>query len=230
MILLMEPAQPNFISRLKVFISDNKLPIIFILVLSAASFSATGYLLIASNKTPVQNRFPTDNLPLLTPPISQTQQSALSASPTASLIPSPTPKPAVSTVNPTASWSAFTSSKYSYSLKYPPNWSAQITAQSDPKILEYVVFNPTATKAGTLSITLAYGTRTYEQAKILDPQTGEAIIVASVSATKKTSKDSNGYKATNVIVPFGSNTIILNAKDAFSSLFNQMLSTLKLTK
>jgi len=96
--------------------------------------------------------------------------------------------------------------------------------------LEYVVFNPVATKAGTLSITLSYGTRKYTEALALDPQIGESMIVASVSATKKNSKDSNGNKAVNVIVPFGLNTIIFNAKDSFASLFNQMLTTLKLTK
>lgn len=68
------------------------------------------------------------------------------------------------------------------------------------------------------------------EALALDPQIGETITVASVSATKKNSKDSNGYKATNVIVPFGINTITFNAKDAYATLFNQMLTTLKLTK
>ncbi len=145
-------------------------------------------------------------------------------------LPTAIPTPNIPLKEPIATWSAFTSSKYSYSIKYPPNWDTQITAQQDPKILEYVVFNPVATKAGTLSITLSYGTRTYAQALALDPQIGESIIVASVSATKKNSKDSNYNKATNIIVPFESNTIIFNAKDAFASIFNQMLTTLKLTK
>lgn len=230
MILLMEPAQPNIFSKLKIFLSANKFSIVFILVLTIISLSSTAYLIIANNKTSVQDKFSQENIPLISPPISREQQVILNASPTASLTASPTPKPPALVINPTASWSAFTSSKYSYSLKYPPNWEAKITPQSDPKILEYVVFNPVATKAGTLSITLSYGNRTYEQAKALDPQTGEIITVASVSATRKNSKDSNGYKATNVIIPFGSNTIIFNAKDAFASLFNQMLATLKLTK
>ena len=194
------------------------------------SFGTTGYLLTANNKTPPQNRLPQQNIVQISSQISQPQQAILNASPTASLTATPTPKTITFPPDPTASWSAFTSAKYSYSIKYPLKWNAQITAQQDPKILEYVVFNPTATKAGTLSITLSYGNRTYTQAQALDPQTGESILVASVSATKKSSKDSNGYKATNVIVPFGSNTIIFNAKDAFSTLFNQMLTTLKLTK
>ncbi len=223
MILLMD--NQTFFSKLKIFLSANKFTIIFIAVLTAASFSTTGYLLIASNKTPAQSRLPQENTVPLAPQTSPPQEAML-ASPT----PAPTAKPAVPAIDPTASWSAYVSTKYSYSVKYPPNWDAKITTQSDPKILEYVVFNPVATKAGTLSITLSYGTRTNKEALALDPQIGESMLVASVSATKKNSKDSNGYKATNVIVPFGSNTLIFNAKDAFASLFNQMLFTLKLTK
>src|SRR3989344_900268 len=107
---------------------------------------------------------------------------------------------------------------------------APSTSTLTPTPTIIIPVNPTATKAGTLSITLSYGTRPYLEALALDPQAGTVITAASVSATKKDSKDSNGYKATNVIVPFGSNTLIFNAKDAYLNLFNQMLTTLKLTK
>ena len=223
MILLMEPAQPSFFSQLKIFFSANKSIIIFIVFLSVVSLGTTGYLLMASNK-PSLNKI--TQVPILPTPSPEL------ASPPAIPLPSPTPTPTPTSLNidPSASWSAFASAKYSYSIKYPLGWTAQITTQQDPKILEYVVFNPVATKAGTLSITLSYGTRTNKEDLALDPQVGESIIVASVSATKKNSKDSNGFNSTNVIVPSGSNTIIFNAKDAYSSLFNQMLTTLKLTK
>lgn len=220
----MEPAQQNFFSKLKFFLSKNKFTIIFIAILSVASFSVTGYLL-ATNKKPLpSNKLTQENIILTSSP-TPLPQKVISNTP-----PPSTPTPTIILVNPTATWSAFTSSAYSYSIKYPPSWNAQITTQQDPKILEYVVFNPVATKAGTLSITLSYGTRTYLEALALDPQTGESILVASVSSTKKNSKDSNGYKATNVIVPFGLNTIMLNAKDVYINLFNQMLTTLKLSK
>lgn len=224
----MEPSQPNFLSKLKIFFSANKFIIIFIVFLSIASFSATGYLLMANKKPSLSNKVtkPTAlSTPIPTPiPTIASQPTTFPPQPTPNLPSAPLK------TDPTSTWSAFVSTKYSYSMKYPPNWTAQVTLQQDPKILEYVVFNPQATKAGTLSITLSYGTRTLAQALALDPQTGESIIVASVSATKKNSKDSSGNKAINVIVPFGSNTIIFNAKDAFANLFNQMLSTLKLTK
>lgn len=220
----MDPQQVSFFSKLKFFLLKNKFLIILIAILSTISFSISGYLLLANKKAPLSSVSVRKNIALVSSPTPLPQKAI-------SDIPSPlTPTPVVILTNPTATWSAFESSKYTYSIKYPPNWNAQITTQSDPKILEYVVFNPTATKAGTLSVTLSYGTRTYLEALALDPQIGEAITVASVSATKKNSKDSNGYKATNVIVPFGINTITFNAKDAYATLFNQMLTTLKLTK
>ncbi|MBF8249926.1 MAG: hypothetical protein HW400_527 [Candidatus Levybacteria bacterium] len=210
--------QPSFFAKFKLFFTKNKFIIIPIVCLSIISFGVTGYLLLLNKKPTLPNKLPQENIiPTL--------------SPTPSNTPSPfIIMPTVIPTDPTATWSAFVSSAYSYSIKYPPGWTAQAIAQADPKILEYAVFNPVATKAGTLSITLSYGTRTYLEALALDPQVGETIRVASVSSTKKNSKDSNGYKATNIIVPSGSNTIVFNAKDAYIDLFNQMLSTLKLTK
>lgn len=220
----MELASPNFFSKLKLFLSVNKFWVILLAIFSISSVGMTGYLLTANKKPPVPNKLTQENIILTPSPTPVTQKIIFNTPPPSA------PTPTIIFVNPTATWSAFSSSKYSYSIKYPLNWTAQTITQTDPKILEYVVFNPVATKSGTLSITLSYGTRTYSEALALDPQIGEAIVVASVSATRKNSKDSNGYKASNVIVPFGSNTIILNAKDVYSSLFNQMLSTLKFTK
>lgn len=220
----MDPTQPNFLSKIKIFLSANKFAVILLTILSISSFGMTGFLLMTNKKPSLPGKIAqTTIIPTPTLTIANT--------PTTSP-PTPTPKlPSTSLkTDPTSTWSAFVSAKYVYSIKYPPDWTAQITTQQDPKILEYVVLNPIATKAGTLSITLSYGTRTYAQALALDPQTGESIVVASVSARKKNSKDSNGNKATNVIVPFGLNTIIFNAKDTYSSLFNQMLTTFKLTK
>ena len=225
----MDPAQPRFFSKLKTFFSANRFIIIFIAFLGIVSFSTTGYLLIANNKVSPPNRI--SQVHILPTPRAETASLPIVSPSLPTSTPTPTLTPPTSLKkDPTATWSAFVSAKYSYSIKYPPSWTAQITIQQDPKILEYVVFNPAATKAGTLSITLSYGTRTNKEALALDPQLGESMIVASVSAIKKNSKDSNGNKSTNVIVPFGSNTIIFNAKDSFASLFNQMLSTLKLTK
>lgn len=220
----MEPVQPNLFSKLKLFISANKFSVTLLTLFSLSSVGMTIYLLTPTNKTLPLGK-PTQEKIILTPTAEPLTQKTIFNTPSPS-----TPTPTIALINPTATWSAFTSLAYSYSIKYPPDWTAKTITQTDPKILEYVVFNPTATKAGTLSITLSYGTRTYLEALALDPQIGETILVASVSSTKKNSKDSNGYKATNVIVPYGLKTIIFNAKNAYISLFNQMLTTLKLSK
>lgn len=217
--------QSSFSSKIKFFLSQHKFIIIFVAIIFFLSFGTTGYLLVANQKISISNEVTNTNVVSSPAPVSK------SAEITEQPIPTTIPTPTIALeIDQTASWSAFSSSKYSYSIKHPPNWTAKITSQTDSKILEYVVFNPVATKAGTLSITLSYGTRTYTQALALNSQIGESLIVASVSATKKNSKDSNGYKATNVIVPFGVNTIIFNAKDAYADIFNQMLPTLKLTR
>lgn len=207
----------------KQFRLSKKYIIIIIIILAFASFGSTTYLLVAHNKNkPAINNSPP---PVVIPPPSPTtvSKNLLSVSPT-NITPTPTP-----IIDSTATWSAYLSTKYGYSIKYPTNWTAKNIAQSDPKILEYVVFNPKdSTISGELAITLSYGTRTYQEALALDPQKGEIITVASVSATKKTQKDSDGNITINIIIPSSLRTLIMYAKDKYKDIFNQMLSTLKL--
>src|SRR3989304_8770929 len=78
--------------------------------------------------------------------------------------PTPTPKELLENIDETLGWNIYSNSQYEYSIKYPLDWSATITPQEDPKIIEYVVFNPlSATRAGELSITLTYTTRSYKE-------------------------------------------------------------------
>lgn len=208
----------------RMFHFPNKYIIIFLAVLSVLSLGSTSYLLVANKK-----KSPT-------PKTAQEIQEKTVALPSPTLIPKKivakptiTPTPTLSIPDPIASFSAFVSAKYVYSIKYPPDWTAKVTPQTDPKILEYVVFDPkNATKAGTLSITLSYSTRTYKEVLALDPQKGEAITVASVSATKKNQKDSGGNMSINVIIPTGVNTIIINAKEKYKDILDKMLTTVKL--
>ena len=222
-----ESSKPSLLSKLKLLLSENKFIVIIICALSIISFSTTGYLLVA-NKTPSPSvNTPSVNLAVSTPPPTLPPPKTAEI-PTRPL--SPTPNPAVTvTESEIATWSAFLSAKYSYSIKYLPNWTATISAQQDSKILEYVVFNPKeATTAGTLSITLSYGTRTYSEALVLDPQQGEIITIASTSATKKNKKDSNGNESVSVIIPTGARTIVMYAQKKYQQILDQILSTLKL--
>lgn len=195
--------------------------IIFLVVLFFLSSGSTGYLLFANKKK------------LPSPKAVQEKTAALLSPAPKKIVPSSTiaPTPTLAhPASPTATWSAYVSAKYNYSLKYPPDWTAKITTQADPKILEYAVFNPkTATKAGTLTITLSYSTRTYQEALALDPQIGETVTVASVGATKKNQLDSDGNKSINITIPVGAtNTIIINAKEKYKSILDLMLTAVKL--
>jgi len=216
------PASPRmFFNILNI---PTKYIIIFLAVLAVLSSGLTGYLLFANKKKALPPKIVQEEI-LVEPPSFTPIPTKV---PTPTITPTPTLAPLV---DPVATWSAFVSTKYSYSIKYPPDWTAKITTQQDPKILEYVVFNPKdATKAGTLSITSSYSTRTYKEVLALDPQKGETVTIASVSATTKSLKDSDGNISINVIIPTGVNTIIINAKEMYKSILDKMLTTLKLTQ
>lgn len=142
--------------------------------------------------------------------------------------PTPTPQKLLEDIDETLGWNIYSNSQYGYSIKYPLDWSATITVQEDPKILEFVVFNPlSATRTGELSITLTYTTRTYKEILDSDPQPGEIITVSSISATRKLKEDSQRKVSISVAIPHNSNTFVLLAKEKYKDLFNQMLSTFK---
>ncbi|MEK7534667.1 MAG: hypothetical protein AAB600_05020 [Patescibacteria group bacterium] len=238
MILLMDNQdQPQNFSDLqptpaspRMFLNIRNIPtkyiIIFLAVLAVLSSGSTGYLLFANKKKVLPPKTIQEEI-LVAPPI-------FTPIPTPTKVPTPTitPTPTLAPlVDPIATWSAFVSTKYAYSIKYPPDWTAKITTQQDPKILEYVVFNPKdATKAGSLSITSSYGTRTYKEALALDPQKGATVTVASVSATRKNQQDSDGNISINVITPTGANTIVIKAEEKYRNILDIMLTTVKLTQ
>ncbi|MCL4418964.1 hypothetical protein M1146_02555 [Patescibacteria group bacterium] len=206
---------------------NEKYIIIFIIILALISFSSTFYLLARSNKNkPIINRPEGELVPSPSP--TNLWKSSSLVSPQASSSPTPVPQLGV---DPTASWSTYLSTQYNFSIKYPNNWAAKNISQQDPKILEYVVFNPNTSSMSTeLGITLSYTIRTYQDALSLDPQQGISIIVGSTSATQKTQRDSNGNVSINIIIPYSTNTIILYAQDKYKDIFNLMLSTVKLAK
>ncbi len=143
--------------------------------------------------------------------------------------PKPTPQELPKDIDETSDWNIYSSSRYAYSIKYPLDWNAKETSQQDPKILEYVVFNPlSATRTGELSITLTYTTRSYKEVLDSDPQPGETVIVSSISATRKLKEDSQRNISISVVIPHNSNTMILLAREKHKDIFNQILSTLNL--
>lgn len=148
-----------------------------------------------------------------------TTASTLTATPMASVTPT-------STTSATADWLTYTG-KYGYSIKYPKDWTANSQTQSDPKIIEYVVFNPPAS-GSAYTITISHSTRSYQESSAIGATLSTPITVASVSGVKKTEQDSNGNVTIHVVLPIKTtDSLIFYAKNAFSSIFDQMLSTLK---
>lgn len=127
----------------------------------------------------------------------------------------------------TKNWNTFINSKYNYLIKYPLEWTVQKKGQLEPKVPDYVVFNPPDSATNAAIIRISYSTRTYEEANELSTQFGQPIIVASQSGIRKVLQDSNGDISINVILPFNQNSIILYSKEKYSEIFALMLSTFR---
>lgn len=195
----------------KLFGFSHKTIAILLAILLIMSLGALIFVLFSSQEEK-------DDIPAISSP-----------SPFPTPTPTPTPQKLLENIRETLGWNIYSNSQYGYSVKYPLDWNAVITPQTDPKILEYVVFNPlSATKAGELSITLTYTTRPYKEVLDSDPQPGETIIVSTISATRKLKEDSQRKVLISVSIPHNSNTLILLGKEGYKDIFNQMLSTLTL--
>lgn len=211
-------------SLLKLLKIQNKY-VIGLFILGIISFGSSAYLLsIASQKQATLKRSYAQP-PLTIPSIisflpTAVPQSDLPVSSTPIFTPAPT-------IDPIASWSAYTSNSSSYSFKYPFDWIVRAKTQTDPKILEYLVVNPNSASASALSITLSYGTRTYQEAVSLRAQNGDAINVASVSGYKTLESDSDQNVSINIVLPVKTNTLVVYAEKQYEDIFNKILSTLK---
>lgn len=152
-------------------------------------------------------------------------------SPTAGLanvtvIPMSTTLTPTSGVNPTATWSAFISNQYGYSIDYPPNWVATPTTSGDPLVVQYTLFNPNTISTASSSITVSYSNRTAAQSLAVYTATGVPISIGTISATMQTTQDSNGNVAYRVVIPDGTaNSVVIFARQAYQTIFNQMVQT-----
>lgn len=157
----------------------------------------------------------------------KTKSTASSAPPTLT----PTPTVIITLEQKIATWSAFSNKNYGYSVKYPPDWKVEKVLQSDPKILDYEVFFPLASTRSGLPITISYTTRTMQEATAGATQLS-TIMVASVSATKKISQDSNRDVYTSIIIPVAAktDTIIIVGKNIYIDILNTMLATFAFIK
>lgn len=200
--------------------------IIVILILATLSFGSSAYLLAKAPQKKTAPNYIAKITSFPSPTFTLAQQAIVSPTPTAAISPSLTPA-ITPTPDPIASWSAYVSTTSAYSIKYPSNWNAKATLQTDSKILEYVVFNPQSASTSALSITLSYSNRTYQQAVALRAQNGIDIEVASISGTKTVEKDSDGNISLHTVFPVKTNSIDFYGKNQYKDIFTQMWKTFK---
>lgn len=219
------------LSFLNNFFNTSNKYLLIILILAILSFGSGTYLLsqFSTKKQLSQNSPQVNPIPSINIVLSPTPQLIASSSPSITITPTlvstftPTPTP-----DPIASWSAYVSTTSAYSINYPPDWIAKATLQQDPKILEYVVFNPNSATTSALSITISYSTRTYLEALALRDQNGDVITIATVSGIKTTEEDSDGNVSIHAVFPVKKNSIDLYSQQKYKDIFDKMLKTLKL--
>jgi len=142
--------------------------------------------------------------------------------------PTPTEAPTPTVAPITASWKRFTSTKYGYTFQYPETYTASVTTQTDPKILEFIVINPaSASSSAVMNITASYSTRTYTEALALNSTAAESITVGTITGSRKVVRNSQNQISVHVILPDDNRSLTFVAKDSYKDVLTQILSTFK---
>lgn len=210
------------------YIGKNLIIIVAFLVI--ISLGSTTYMLLSPkqniNPSPINSINEIITLPSVTP---ESKASVLNLDATPAKITQTATSSATPTTDPTNNWNTFTNSNYKYSVKYPLDWTVQNLGQLEPKVPDYVVFNPKNATSTAKMITISYSTRTYDEAMAIGATNSEIIKVGTISAAKKIEQDSNRNEVIHIIIPLknNTNTLIFYAKSAYKTIFDQMLPTLK---
>ena len=203
------PKKPPFLLKLKA----HKTPVI---IASIGVLILTGmitYLVVSPSQ---DTRFAPATQEPVTRPLAKRKPT-----PSPTILPSATPAP----TSPTASWQTYINPTYDYSIKYPPDWTVANFGALEPLIPSYVVFNPQTASGSARYISVSISTRSYA-AQVALTGTGTATTAAGIVGTKQTFQDSDGNTSTVITLPRSSNLIVLRAKTAYLSIFNQMVATL----
>lgn len=184
-------------------------------------FAVSSVFIVQSRRNEAQIRLENQKIAL------ENEQIVVEELPTSTPLPIPTntPEPTIP-VTPLSTWLSHRSTKYKYYFLYPPDWKLEQKPQADTKILEYLVLYPETASSSALPITLSYTSRTYSEALALNSSVAESITVASVAASRKVVKNSEGEVSIHIIVPNGtSNSFIFVAKDKYKGILDQIIST-----
>lgn len=218
----------------------NKSVVVGIATLAIISLGATAYLLFL----PKQKEEPAPppmayTKPLIKPTVIPTQANTVSSVagvlPTSTSVASAgsqitvTKSASTPAIDPFASWNVYNNPRYGYSIKYPKDWTVKNYGQIEPKVIDYIVFNPSTASSSAKTVSISYSTRTYDEAMEIGATTSESITVDGVKGAKKSEQDSGGNVTQHIILPLNSklNTIVIYAQDKYKDTFTQMLSTFK---
>jgi hypothetical protein len=146
------------------------------------------------------------------------------ASESAQLTQTPAPTPIIDMTG----WNTYINKQYKYSVKYPQDWTVANLGELEPKIPNYVSFNPPEATSSAKEVLIEYSTRSYQEVLALSPATTRATLVASISAAVREEEDSNHIISVFVIMPIEQHTIIFRGHKQFEAIFNKMLETFTL--
>lgn len=204
------PKRPSLLQQIKA----HKTPVIIASIGILILTSMIAYLLISPQQ---ETHFaPATQEPMVRPRATRTP------TPSPTLQPSVTPAPTL----PSTAWRTYVNPTYGYSIQYPPDWTIANFGALEPLIPSYVVFNPQTASASARYISVSISTRSYS-AQLALTGTGTATTAAGIVGTKQNFQDSDGNTSTVITLPRSNNLLVLRAKTAYLSIFNQMLTTLQ---
>lgn len=223
----------RWIEKVRIF-GKSRYGVLAIISIVIVSMTGGIFVLPMYQKTPAPTTF-TGNLAPATPtaePISASPSASFpSAIVTADPTNTPTPIPvmtATPTIDPTAGWLTYSNTAYGYSIKYPTDWNIQNLSPLEPRVPSYIVFNPRTASASSRSITVTVSNRTYQE-QLAIGGTGSPIKIASIIGAQQYLNDSNRNKSVTIVLPRASDLVLLHSKLIYTTIFNQMIQTFRLT-
>ena len=195
-------------------------------VVFVVSIAMTAYIIVAPSRdtksNPIAYMAQSTPTPALIATIVPTSPNT---SPTDTSTPTLTPTP-TGTVE---TWKTYANSTYGYTIQYPTDWTYKDLGSLEPKVPSYVVFNMTTASGSARSISVGVSTRTYTDQLAIEGTGGTLVTFGGITGSKQNFKDSNGSQSISIILPRTNDLLMLRSKSPFITIFNSMISTLKVT-
>lgn len=214
--------------------SSRSLASLVIGVIFLGIVSAIATFIIVTSQQKSQN-VPVEEvaqLPSATPLPTETPTPTVEISPT--IVEEATPAPSLRVTPTLATGSiktdtAFTSSKYGYSITYRQGWKMRNFGAVDSKTPEMIGFKMEVapTSEENSSILIAAKSRTYQEEVDVVQGSKSSYTVGGVSGTKITFQTGKGISYTKVVIPLGNQALSFVARSGFDTEFTALLASYK---